>query len=147
MYTNSKANSQKPFSTLCSLQCSYLGKSYLWKFGNDSCVNTNKSNVWCGMNETSENCLFNTASLLEPRSGSAFLTLPQITLVTPRFHLKKNNKKIPYLCRHSRTASQYGQSQSYEIKLPSQAFLDGKSSPRRKLRQVGCYDVAKFRLV
>ena len=36
--------------------------------------------------------------------------------------------------------------QSYEIKLPSQAFLDGKSSPGRKLRQVGCYDVAKFRL-
>ena len=31
--------------------------------------------------------------------------------------------------------------QSYEIKLPSQAFLDGRSLPRRKLRQVGCYDV------
>ena len=39
------------------------------------------------------------------------------------------------------------QLQSYEIKLPSQAFLDGRSSPWRKLRQVGCYDVAKFRLV
>ena len=37
--------------------------------------------------------------------------------------------------------------QSYEIKLPSQAFLDGRASPWRKLRQVGCYDVAKFRLV
>ena len=37
--------------------------------------------------------------------------------------------------------------QSYEIKLPSQAFLDGRSSPWRKLREVGCYDVAKFRLV
>ena len=37
--------------------------------------------------------------------------------------------------------------QSYEIKLPSQAFLDGRSSPWRKLRQVACYDVAKFRLV
>ena len=55
---------------------------------------------------------FSTQPLLKPRSGSAFLTLPQITLVTPRFHLKKNNKEIPYLCRHSRTASQYGQSQS-----------------------------------
>ena len=55
---------------------------------------------------------FSTQPLLEPRSGSAFLTLLQITLVTPRFHLKKNNKKIPYLCRHSRTASQYCQSQS-----------------------------------
>ena len=37
--------------------------------------------------------------------------------------------------------------QSYEIKLPSQAFLDGRSSPWIKFRQVGCYDVAKFRLV
>ena len=37
--------------------------------------------------------------------------------------------------------------QSYEIKLPSHAFLDGRSSPWRKLRQVGCYDGAKFRLV
>ena len=37
--------------------------------------------------------------------------------------------------------------QSYEMKLPSKAFLDGRSSPWRKLRQVGCYDVAKFRLV
>ena len=35
----------------------------------------------------------------------------------------------------------------YEIKLPSQVFLDGRSSPWRKLRQVGCCDVAKFRLV
>ena len=32
--------------------------------------------------------------------------------------------------------------QRYEIKVPSQIFLDG-----RKLRRVGCYDVAKFRLV
>ena len=56
-------NSQKPLNTLCSLKCSYRRKSYLWKFGNDACVNTNKSNVWCRMNETSENCLFNTASL------------------------------------------------------------------------------------
>ena len=37
--------------------------------------------------------------------------------------------------------------QSYEIKLPSQTLLDGTFSPYRKLRQVGCYDVAKFRLV
>ena len=37
--------------------------------------------------------------------------------------------------------------QSYEIKLPSQAFLDGRSSPWRKLRQVECYDAAKLRLV
>ena len=37
--------------------------------------------------------------------------------------------------------------QSYEIKLPSQAFLDGRTLPWRKLRQVGCYDVAKFKLV
>ena len=37
--------------------------------------------------------------------------------------------------------------QSYEIKLPSQAFLDRRSSPWRKLRQFGCYDVAKFRFV
>ena len=37
--------------------------------------------------------------------------------------------------------------QSYEIKLPPQPFLDGRFSPWRKLRQVGCYDVAKFRLV
>ena len=37
--------------------------------------------------------------------------------------------------------------QSYEIKLASQAFLDGRSSPWRKLRQVRCLDVAKFWLV
>ena len=37
--------------------------------------------------------------------------------------------------------------QSYEIKLPSQTFLDGRFSPWRKLRQVGCYAVAKLRLV
>ena len=37
--------------------------------------------------------------------------------------------------------------QSYEIKQPSQAFLDGRSSPWKKLRQVGCYAVARFRLV
>ena len=41
----------------------------------------------------------------------------------------------------------YGYTQSYEIKLPSQAFLDGRSSPCKILRQVGCKDVAKFRLV
>jgi len=37
--------------------------------------------------------------------------------------------------------------QSYKIKLPSQAFLDERFSPWTKLRQVGCYDLAKVRLV
>ena len=37
--------------------------------------------------------------------------------------------------------------QSYEIKLPFQAFLDGRYSPWRKSRLVGCYDVANYRLV
>ena len=33
------------------------------------------------------------------------------------------------------------------IKLPSEAFLGGRSSPWRLLTQFGCYGVAKFRLV
>ena len=37
--------------------------------------------------------------------------------------------------------------QSYEIELPSQASLDGRFLPRRKLRHVWCYNVANFRLV
>ena len=36
---------------------------------------------------------------------------------------------------------------SYEIKSPPQVFLDGWSSPLKKLRQVACYDVINFRLV
>ena len=35
----------------------------------------------------------------------------------------------------------------YEVTLYKIHTLDGRSSPWRKLRQVGCYDVAKFRLV
>ena len=37
--------------------------------------------------------------------------------------------------------------QSYEIKLPSQAFLDWRFLHLRKLREIGCHDVAKFRFV
>ena len=43
------------------------------------------------------------------------------------------------------TTTMYGQ--SYEIKLPSQAFIDQISSPWEKIKTGWGYDVAKFRLV
>ena len=66
-------------------------------------------------------------------------------------YLSKNGLKYslatPIKYYNTRTIFSYMKPQSYEIKSPPQASLDGWSSLLKKLRQVGCYYVEKFRLV
>ena len=70
-------------------------------------------------------CVKSQINLPEKCSGDDLHTF---SFTNPTFKIPSFSKNVPNICWE----------QSYEINLPSQAFLDGRSSRWRKLRQVWC---------